>query len=92
MAVAYPKSTQEVSKIASICHKYRVPIVPYSGGTSLEGNVSCPYGGVSVDFAYMDQIVKFHKEDMDIVVQPSVSVRRPFLFPILSWASISLPK
>ncbi|KAK6615017.1 d-lactate mitochondrial precursor [Botrytis cinerea] len=73
VAVAYPKSTQEVSKIASICHKYRVPIVPYSGGTSLEGNVSCPYGGVSVDFAFMDQIVAFHQEDMDIVVQPSVS-------------------
>ncbi|KAM0178027.1 hypothetical protein ACHAPC_008599 [Botrytis cinerea] len=73
VAVAYPKSTQEVSKIASICHKYRVPIVPYSGGTSLEGNVSCPYGGVSVDFAFMDQIVAFHQEDMDVVVQPSVS-------------------
>ncbi|KAI9645331.1 D-lactate ferricytochrome c oxidoreductase [Ciborinia camelliae] len=73
VAVAYPKSTQEVSKIASICHKYRVPIVPYSGGSSLEGNVSCPYGGVSMDFAFMDQIIKFHEEDMDIVVQPSVS-------------------
>ncbi|TGO24277.1 hypothetical protein BPAE_0107g00240 [Botrytis paeoniae] len=73
VAVAYPKSTQEVSKIASICHKYRVPIVPYSGGSSLEGNVSCPYGGVSVDFAFMDQIITFHQEDMDIVVQPSVS-------------------
>ncbi|RAL67816.1 hypothetical protein DID88_008543 [Monilinia fructigena] len=73
VAVAYPKSTQEVSKIVSICHKYRVPIVPYSGGSSLEGNVSCPYGGVSVDFAFMDQIIKFHEEDMDIVVQPSVS-------------------
>ncbi|QSZ31245.1 hypothetical protein DSL72_000808 [Monilinia vaccinii-corymbosi] len=71
VAVAYPKSTQEVSKIATICHKYRVPIVPFSGGSSLEGNVSCPYGGVSVDFAFMDQIIAFHEEDMD--VQPSVS-------------------
>ena len=71
--MAYPKSTQEVSKIAVICHKYRIPIIPFSGGSSLEGNFSAPYGGVSVDFAYMDQIVQFHEEDMDIVVQPSVS-------------------
>lgn len=73
VAVAYPKNTAEVSAIARICYKYRVPIIPFSGGTSLEGNFSAPYGGVSVDFAYMDQILKLHEHDMDVVVQPSVS-------------------
>lgn len=72
MAVAYPRSTEQVSTIARICHKYRVPIIPYSGGSSLEGNFSAPFGGVSVDFAYMDKIIQFNKEDMDIVVQPSI--------------------
>ena len=28
-AVAYPKSTEEVSQIAKICHKYRVPMSMY---------------------------------------------------------------
>lgn len=73
VAVAYPKTTQEVSQIASICHQFRVPIIPFSGGSSLEGNFSAPYGGVSVDFAYMDQILKVNQADMDVVVQPSVS-------------------
>ncbi|KAI1077497.1 FAD-linked oxidase-like protein [Whalleya microplaca] len=72
VAVAYPRSTEQVSVIARVCHKYRVPIIPYSGGSSLEGNFSAPYGGISVDFAYMDQIIQFNKEDMDIVVQPSI--------------------
>ncbi|KAK3951935.1 FAD-linked oxidase-like protein [Pseudoneurospora amorphoporcata] len=72
VAVAYPRSTEQVSTIARICHKYRVPIIPYSGGSSLEGNFSAPFGGISVDFAFMDQIVQFNKDDMDIVVQPSI--------------------
>ncbi|MCJ1473447.1 hypothetical protein MMC13_002098 [Lambiella insularis] len=72
VAVAYPKSTAEVSEIAKVCHKYRMPMVPYSGGSSLEANFSAPYGGMSIDFAYMDKIVAFHEEDMDIVVQPSM--------------------
>lgn len=72
VAVAYPRTTEQVSTIARICHEYRVPIIPYSGGSSLEGNFSAPYGGVSVDFAFMDQIIQFNKEDMDIVVQPSI--------------------
>jgi D-lactate dehydrogenase (cytochrome) len=73
VAVAYPRSTDEVSQIAKICCKYRVPIIPFSGGSSLEGNFSAPYGGISVDFAFMDQILQFNQEDMDVVVQPSVS-------------------
>ncbi|KAH7304903.1 RNA dependent RNA polymerase-domain-containing protein [Stachybotrys elegans] len=72
VAVAYPRNTEQVAAIARICYKYRVPIIPYSGGSSLEGNFSAPYGGVSIDFAYMDQIIQFNKEDMDIVVQPSI--------------------
>lgn len=72
VAVAYPRNTEQVSIIARICHQYRVPIIPYSGGSSLEGNFSAPYGGISVDFAYMNEIIEFNKEDMDIVVQPSI--------------------
>lgn len=73
MAVAYPKTTAEVAIVAKICHKYRIPMIPFSGGTSLEGNFSAPYGGISVDFAFMDQIIQLNEADMDVVVQPSVS-------------------
>lgn len=72
VAVAYPRSTEQVSAIARICFKYRVPIIPYAGGSSLEGNFSAPYGGISIDFAYMDKIIQFNKDDMDVVVQPSI--------------------
>ncbi|KAH7073351.1 D-lactate dehydrogenase mitochondrial precursor [Paraphoma chrysanthemicola] len=72
VAVAYPKSTEEVSELAKVCHKYKIPMIPYSGGSSLEANFSAPFGGMSIDFAFMDQIVALHADDMDVVVQPSV--------------------
>ncbi|KAI1738114.1 putative D-lactate protein [Xylaria scruposa] len=72
VAVAYPRSTEQVSVIARICHKYHVPIIGYSGGSSLEGHFSAPYGGISVDFAYMNRIIQMNKDDMDVVVQPSI--------------------
>ncbi|KAK7530404.1 D-lactate dehydrogenase mitochondrial precursor [Phyllosticta citricarpa] len=73
VAVAYPQSTEEVSQIAKICQKYKVPMIPFSGGSSLEGNFSAPFGGMSIDFAYMDKILELHEDDMDVVVQPSVA-------------------
>ncbi|KAK9649598.1 D-lactate ferricytochrome c oxidoreductase [Aspergillus fumigatus] len=72
VAIAYPTCTEDVVKIAKVCHKYRMPMVPYSGGSSLEANFSAPYGGLTIDFAMMNKIIEIHEDDMDIVVQPSI--------------------
>jgi D-lactate dehydrogenase (cytochrome) len=36
--VVYPDSTEDVVKIVNVAKKYHMPIIPYSGGTSLEGH------------------------------------------------------
>ncbi|KAI1815210.1 hypothetical protein GGS20DRAFT_576305 [Poronia punctata] len=70
--VVYPGSTEDVSEIMKICHSRRIPVVGYSGGTSLEGHFTPTRGGICVDFRRMDKILQVHKEDMDVVVQPAV--------------------
>ncbi|KAH7140202.1 hypothetical protein B0J13DRAFT_504254 [Dactylonectria estremocensis] len=73
VAIVHPKTTEDVSAIAKICTKYRVPMVPYGAGSSVEGNFSSPFAGICVDVSSMDKIVAFHPEDMDVVVQPGVN-------------------
>ncbi|OAQ72561.1 glycolate oxidase, subunit GlcD [Pochonia chlamydosporia 170] len=73
VAIIRPQSTEQVSEIARICTKYRVPMVPYGAGSSVEGNFSSPYSGICIDLSTMDKIVAFHPEDMDVVVQPGVN-------------------
>ncbi|GAB1318279.1 D-lactate dehydrogenase (cytochrome) [Madurella fahalii] len=73
VAVAYPRSTEDVSTIARICNRRNVPMVPFGAGSSVEGNFSQPHSGICVDFCYMDKIIAFHPDDMDIVVQPGVN-------------------
>ncbi|RYO77737.1 hypothetical protein DL766_010032 [Monosporascus sp. MC13-8B] len=70
--VVYPASTEEVSQIMKVCHSRRIPVVGYSGGTSLEGHFTPTRGGTSIDFRRMDKIIQLHKEDLDVVVQPAV--------------------
>ncbi|KAJ5565889.1 FAD-linked oxidase C-terminal [Penicillium sp. DV-2018c] len=72
VAIAYPTTTEEVSEIAKVCNKYRMPMIPYSGGSSLEANFSAPYGGMTIDFAFMNKVLAIHPDDMDVVVQPSI--------------------
>lgn len=73
VAIAYPQSTDDVVAIAKICNARNVPMIPYGAGSSVEGNFSQPYSGICIDFTYMDRIVAFRPEDMDVTVQPGVN-------------------
>ena len=72
-AVVFPESTEEVAEIVRICGDHRVPVIAFGVGTSLEGHVNAPYGGVSVDLGRMNRILDVHTEDLDCVVQPGVT-------------------
>nr|WP_237718442.1 FAD-linked oxidase C-terminal domain-containing protein [Rhodovulum sp. PH10] len=72
-AVVFPQSTADVQKIVRICARHKVPIVPFGTGTSLEGQVNAPLGGVSIDTRDMNKVLAVHAEDLDCVVQPGVT-------------------
>ncbi|KAH8817485.1 D-lactate dehydrogenase [Xylogone sp. PMI_703] len=70
--IVFPSSTEEVSAIMKICHRRKIPVTGYSGGTSVEGHYTPTRGGICIDFARMDKILEVHEKDLDVVVQPAV--------------------
>jgi D-lactate dehydrogenase (cytochrome) len=72
-AVCYPTATDEVSRIAQLCREFRVPIVPFGAGTSLEGHVAALAGGISLDMRKMDSILEVRAGDLDATVQAGVT-------------------
>ncbi|MDK3075082.1 FAD-linked oxidase C-terminal domain-containing protein [Sedimentitalea sp. JM2-8] len=72
-AVVFPRSTEEVAEIVKVCAAHRVPVIPFGVGTSLEGHVNAPAGGISVDMGQMNQILAVYPEDLNCVVQPGVT-------------------
>lgn len=72
-AVVWPQSTEEVADIVTICAKHKVPIIPFGTGTSLEGGVNAPAGGISIDLQEMDAILSVNSEDLDVTVQAGVT-------------------
>ena len=72
-AVVYPQSTADVQDIVRICAAHRVPVIPFGTGSSLEGHVNAPQGGVSVDVRDMNKVLAVHAEDLDCVVQPGIT-------------------
>ncbi|UOM34053.1 FAD-binding oxidoreductase [Acuticoccus sp. I52.16.1] len=72
-AVVYPENTEEVAALVEICREHRVPIIPFGVGTSLEGHVNAPFGGISVDFARMNRVLQVNDEDLTCIVEPGIT-------------------
>ena len=43
-----------------ICAGRGVPVIPFGAGTSFEGSVNAPFGGVSIDFRDMNRVLAVH--------------------------------
>ncbi|MDO8288874.1 MAG: FAD-linked oxidase C-terminal domain-containing protein [Parvibaculum sp.] len=72
-AVAFAQSTDEVAAIVRICSAYGLPVIPFGTGTSLEGHISAPHGGLSLDLSQMNRILKVNAEDLDVHLEAGVT-------------------
>lgn len=55
------------------CAQYKVPVIPFGTGSSLEGQVNAPNGGICIDFSRMNRIIEVNAEDLDVTVEPGVT-------------------
>ena len=75
-AVAFAHSTPEVSEIVKICARHKVPVVPFGGGTSLEGHVAALHGGLCIDTSQMNRILQLNADDFDATVEAGVTLQQ----------------
>jgi D-lactate dehydrogenase (cytochrome) len=71
--VVFPTSTEEVATLVGLCADMRVPVIPYGAGSSFEGHVNAPFGGVSIDTSLMNRLLAVHAEDLDCVIEPGLT-------------------
>ena len=72
-AVLFPQTTGEVADAVRICAKHRIPIIPFGVGSSFEGHINAPLGGLSIDTSRMKRIVAVRVDDLDCTVEAGVT-------------------
>ena len=75
-AVVWPELTSEVADIVGIASTHGVPIIAFGAGTSLEGHINAPHGGLSLDFQRMTRILAVNDRDLDATVEAGVSRKK----------------
>ncbi len=97
-AVFFPQTTEEVQEVVRLVAAERVPVVAFGVGTSLEGQVNAPHGGICLDFRDMNRVLAVHSEDLDCVIEPGITRKqlneylrdKGLFFPIDPGADASL--
>ena len=72
-AVIWVETQDEVCEVVRVAGTHRVPIIPFGAGTSLEGHINAPRGGLSLDFSRMNRVLAVNERDLDARVEPGVS-------------------
>ena len=73
--VVWPRNVCEVQSIVKIAQIHKVPLVPFGSGTSLEGQVNAPFGGICVDSAKVLPEVKIiQTKGKTITIAPIINI------------------
>lgn len=72
VAIAFPKSIEQVQAIVRWANQRQVALVPSGGRTGLSAGAVAANGEVVVAFDYMNQILAFSAVDRSVTCQPGV--------------------
>ena len=71
--VLFASNKNDVSYAVKICNDFGCPIIPFGVGSSFEGHVNAPFGGLSIDLNNMNEILNVYQDDLLVTVQPGVT-------------------
>ena len=70
--VVLPGSTEDVSRILSLAHKDKIPVIGRGSGTNLTGGTIPVKGGIVVHFSRMNHILEIDIPNRTVTAEPGV--------------------
>jgi len=71
--VLFAETADDVKAAVRVCAEHKVPVIGFGTGSSLEGQVNAPSGGISIDFSRMNRVLEVNAEDLDCTVEPGIT-------------------
>jgi alkyldihydroxyacetonephosphate synthase len=71
--IVHPGSADEISEIMEVANKYRIPVVPWGGGSGTQGGALPLYGGILLDTKRMDKIIEIDEVSLTVTAQAGIN-------------------
>lgn len=71
--IVLPADTEEISKIVKLANIYRIPVIPWGGGSGSQGGVMPVYGGITLDLKRLDAIVEINEVSQTVTAEAGIN-------------------
>jgi alkyldihydroxyacetonephosphate synthase len=78
--IVHPGSPEEISEIMEVANKYRLPVVPWGGGSGTQGAALPIFGGIVLDMKRMNRILEIDEKSLKVTAEAGVNISE------LEWA------
>ncbi len=75
LVVVWPETVEEVVEVVKLANRYRVPIVPYAGGSGVTGAAVCDKC-IVVDVKRMNKVLEFSDEDLIVTAEAGIHLKK----------------
>jgi alkyldihydroxyacetonephosphate synthase len=70
--IVHPASAEEISRVLQIANVYRLPVVPWGGGSGTQGGAAPIFGGIVLDVKRLDQILEIDEVSLTVRAQAGI--------------------
>ncbi len=70
--IVHPGSPAEISEILEVANKYRIPVVPWGGGSGSQGGALPIFGGILLDMKRLNRILEIDEKSLSVTAQAGI--------------------
>ena len=78
--IVRPKTAEEISAILKIANGYRIPVIPWGGGSGSQGGALPIFGGIILDTKRMNRIIEIDETSLTVTAEAGINGKQ------LEWA------
>jgi alkyldihydroxyacetonephosphate synthase len=71
--VVLPGTVEEVAAVVELANVYRIPVIPWGGGSGSQGGIMPVYGGITLDLKRIDRVLDTDKTSQTVTAQSGIN-------------------
>ncbi len=71
--IVHPGSVKEITEIMIIANKYKLPVIPWGGGSGTQGGALPIYGGIIVDLKRLNRIIEIDEQTLSVTAEAGIN-------------------
>ncbi len=71
--IVHPGSVEEIAAIMKIANTFRIPVIPWGGGSGSQGGALSIYGGIMLDTKRLNKIIEIDEKSLTVTAEAGIN-------------------